>query len=193
MAVEGIGAANVAYSPVSQPNSENKKGKSYGGWLVGVGTLGAATLGYNTKSYLKAPGEFTDTFEKFCIDLINDDLKNGQELTKETKTALAELDKFKTVDEVKKFLTDNKIAQRLRKLANTSLEDHIKDFTKTVQERDFAFAVDDLKVGVKYSDQIETTAKAFKMKSALKYGGIAALIGVGALVLKNIFGNKDKA
>lgn len=98
-----------------------------------------------------------------------------------------------TVDDVKKFLTDNKIAQRLRKLANTSLEYDIKDFTKSVDEIGFANAVDNLKVGVEYSDQIETTAKAFKMKSALKYGGIVALFGVGVLILKNIFGNKDKA
>ena len=90
-------------------------------------------------------------------------------------------------------MTDNKIAQRLRKLANTSLEYDIKDFTKSVDEIGFANAVDELKVGVEYSDQIETTAKAFKMKSALKYGGIAALVGVGVLILKNIFGNKDKA
>lgn len=193
MAVGGINAGNGLYPSVSQPNSENKKGKSYGGWLVGAGTLGAATLGYNTKSYLKAPGEFTDIFEKVCSDLIKDDLKNERELTKETKTALTELEKLNTVDDVKKFLTDNKIAQRLRKLANTSLEYDIKDFTKSVDEIGFANAVDDLKVGVKYSDQIETTAKVFKMKSALKYGGIAALFGVGVLVLKNIFGNKDKA
>lgn len=193
MAVGGINAGNGLYPSVSQPNSKNKQGKSYGGWIVGAGTLGAATWGYNTKSYLSEPGKFTDIFENVCSDLIKDDLKNGRELTKETKTALTELEKLNTVDDVKKFLTDNKIAQRLRKLANTSLEYDIKDFTKSVDEIGFANAVDELKVGVEYSDQIETTAKAFKMKSALKYGGIAALFGVGVLILKNIFGNKDKA
>ena len=34
MAVGGINAGNGLYPSVSQPNSENKQGKSYGGWIV---------------------------------------------------------------------------------------------------------------------------------------------------------------
>ena len=193
MTVDGIGVANVTNTAGFQQSSQNKNSKSYGGWLVGAGTLGAAAWGYNTKSYLKESGKFTDIFEKTCADLISHDVKNNRELTKETKTTLVEMEKLNNIDDVKKFLTENKIAQRLRKLLNISVERDIKEFTESVNEKGFANAVDDLKVGIKYSDQIETTAQAFKMKSALKYGGVAALIGVGALILKNIFSNKDKA
>ena len=90
MAVQGVNY----YGSATQPNQTNqtKNKKSYAGYAALAGGVGGAAIGWNSRPYLKASGEYTDSFKNALKIVIEEDLKDGGKMiSKEAKQACEEI------------------------------------------------------------------------------------------------------